>query len=63
MGFTFAAHSTVTYDGHLALDANGNQTEYDVFFDITYYYDGREIEGGKLGLGSDGSNQYIPAGL
>lgn len=59
LGFSSLAHSNVTYDGHLTLDANGNQTEYDVFFDITYSYDGREIEGGKLGLGSDGTNQYM----
>jgi len=59
LGFSSLGHADVTYDGHLSLDANGNQTEYDVFFDITYSYDGREIEGGKLGLGSDGTNQYM----
>lgn len=59
LGLSSVAHAAVTYDGHLALDANGNQTEYDVFFDITYTFDDRDIEGGKLGLGSDGTNQYM----
>lgn len=58
LGFTSASYADVTYDGHLDLDEFGNQTEYDVFFDITYIFDGRTIEGGKVGLGSDLNNDH-----
>jgi len=48
-----AASGTFTYDGHY------DASEYDIDFDLTYMWDGKEITGGKLAFAQDGNQQYM----
>ena len=48
-----AASGTFTYDGHY------DASEYDIDFDLTYKWDGKEITGGKLAFAQDGNQQYM----
>ncbi len=53
LSFFTIASTQFTYDGHY--DAN----DYDVDFDLTYMWDGKEITGGKLAFAEYENQQYM----
>jgi hypothetical protein len=53
LSFFTIASTQFTYDGHY--DVN----DYDVDFDLTYQWDGKEITGGKIAFAQYGNEQYM----